>query len=283
MTRSGHFNPVFKEALSESLSVFEGSASPDRWRVRRSPRACFLQSVTGTGVMGTPARGEPLCECVGHGVVPTVHPCAQPQVVCGTQWSLPLHPGRRSVKPVSVCAGVVALSGIEEGRVEGKHTRNDKEVSATVRAGNRARRVDVRWGGLPRGADCPCDPLPESVGSEGSVGVHHAAVSDLHDAIGQDRREAPAETLHGVEGGGAGACTAGLTGGAGNGAILEAHATAGGDGDRADRRGEVGAGRVAVGGGLAVRMPGGFPDQGVDGGQEISVVHLLCEDGAVEG
>ena len=90
MTRSGHFNPVFKEALSERLSVLEGMASTDRWRVRRSPRECFLQRVKVQGLMGTHARGEPLCECFGDGLVPTVHPFAKPHAVFGTQWSLPL-------------------------------------------------------------------------------------------------------------------------------------------------------------------------------------------------
>ena len=90
MTRSGHFNPVFKAALSESLSVLEGIAATDRWRVRRSPRACFLQRVNLKGLMGTHARGEPLFEFFGHGLVPTVHPFAKPHVVFGTQWSLPL-------------------------------------------------------------------------------------------------------------------------------------------------------------------------------------------------
>ena len=65
------------------------------------------------------------------------------------------HPGRERVNHVSVFAGVGALAGIEEGRLEGQHTRNDKELSATVRAVYRDRRVDVRWCGLTSGADCP--------------------------------------------------------------------------------------------------------------------------------
>ena len=184
---------------------------------------------------------------------------------------------------MSVFAGVVALSGIAEGRLAGKHTRNDKELSATVRAGKRARRVDGRWCGLTRGADGQCDHLPDRVGIDGSACVHKAAVSDLHAAIGHDMLEEPAETLHGVEGGGAWACTAGLTGGAGHGALLEAHDAAVGDGDCEDIRGEVCAGRVAVGVGRAVHIPVGVPDQWVEVGQALSVVHLLCEDGAVDG
>jgi hypothetical protein len=38
---------------------------------------------------------------------------------------------------------------------------------------------------------------------------------------------------------------------------------------------------VAVGIGLAVHMPVGVPDPWVDVGQEIRLVHLLCEDGDV--
>ena len=80
---------------------------------------------------------------------------------------------------------------------------------------------------------------------DGSACVHQAEVSDFHEAIGQDMLEEPAETLPGVEGG-AWACTTGADGGAGHGALLEAHDAAVGDGDLEDRRGEVCEGRVTV-------------------------------------
>ena len=51
------------------------------------------------------------------------------------------HPGRLRVYHVSVFTGVVALACIEESRLEGKHTRDDQELSATVRAVKHGRRV----------------------------------------------------------------------------------------------------------------------------------------------
>jgi hypothetical protein len=149
--------------------------------------------------MGTHARGSPLFECFGHGLAPTVIPFAKPHVVCRTQWSLPLILGRRSVKHVSVFTGVVALAGIEESRLEGKHPSDDKELSATVCAVQHGRRVAWRWCGLTRGADVLCHHLPDGVGSDGTTCVQKAAVSDVHEAIGQNMLEEPAEKLNSVE------------------------------------------------------------------------------------
>ena len=86
----------------------------------------------------------------------------------------------------------------------------------------------------------------------------------LEKAIGQAMREASAEKLHGVERGRAWACPAACTGGDGDGAVLARDDAAVGDGALEDLWSEGWEGRVAVGGGLAVDVPGGLPDQGVD-------------------
>ena len=89
--------------------------------------------------------------------------------------------------------------------------------------------------------------------------MQKAAVTDLEKASGQDMLEESAEQLQGVEIGRAWAGTAECTGGEGDGAVLERDDAAVGDGDLEDLGGEVCAGRVAVGVGLAVDVPGGFP------------------------
>ena len=95
--------------------------------------------------------------------------------------------------------------------------------------------------------------------------------------------EASAEQLHGVEMGSAWAGTAACTGGEGDGAVRARDDAAVGDGDCEDRGGEGGEGRVAVGVGLAVDVPMGVPDQGVDLRQQSSLVHIFFEERAVHG
>ena len=158
-----------------------------------------------------------------------------------------------------VCTGVVALARREASRWEGQHPRDDQEVSATVRAGQHGRRVAWRGGAWTRGAALLCHHLPDGVRSEGTACVQKAAVADVHEAIGHNRREEPADTLHGVARGGAWACAANLTGGEGDRAVREAHDAGGGDGHCEDSRGERGAGGVAVWMGLAVAVPGPVP------------------------
>ena len=90
-------------------------------------------------------------------------------------------------------------------------------------------------------------------------------LDQLQEALGPDVREAPAETLPDVEVGQARAGTAHLTRGDGDGAVCEAHDTAVGESDSEDRRGEGGAGGVAMMMGLTVDVPGDGPDLGGDG------------------
>jgi hypothetical protein len=68
------------------------------------------------------------------------------------------------------------------------------------------------------------------MGQDGTAGMEKAEVADLHEAMGQDMVEEPAEKLDGVEGGGAWASTARLAGGEGDGAVVERDEAAIGDG-----------------------------------------------------
>ena len=52
------------------------------------------------------------------------------------------------------------------------------------------------------------DHAAEGVRRDGTAGMQKANVTHLHEAIGQDMLEEPAEKLHDVELGGAEACTA---------------------------------------------------------------------------
>jgi hypothetical protein len=164
------------------------------------------------------------------------------------------------VHHVSMCTGVVALSGIEAGALAGKHTGHDKEVATTVWAVQRGRRAGVRGCGLTRSVAFQGDHLSDGVGRDGTARMQKAEVSDCHHAIGQDVLEEPAETLHGVEVESAWACTVGCAVGASDGTVFESHHAALGDCHVADRRGEVCERRVAVGVGLAVDVPGESPD-----------------------
>ena len=47
------------------------------------------------------------------------------------------------------------------------------------------------------------DHQAEGVRRDGTAGMEQAAMTDVHEAIGQDVLEEPAEKLHGVEVGGA--------------------------------------------------------------------------------
>ena len=126
------------------------------------------------------------------------------QAPCGVQDAgVPRpHPESLKVYHVSVFTGVVALARIEESRLEGKHTSDDQELSATVRAVKHSRPVAWRWCELTRGADFPCNHLPDGVGIDGTACVQKAEVSDFHEAIGQNMLEEPADKLNGVERGG---------------------------------------------------------------------------------
>ena len=87
---------------------------------------------------------------------------------------------------------------------------------------------------------------------------------DFHEALGQDVLEEPAEKLHDVEWGDAGAGTAHFPVGKRDGPVRERDKAAVGEGDFEDRRGEVRKGGVAVMIGLTVDIPGDGPDLGGD-------------------
>jgi hypothetical protein len=108
-------------------------------------------------------------------------------------------------------------------------------------------------------------------------------MTDFHEAIGQDVLEESADTLAGVEMSRAWTCTAGFTGGEGDGAVCEAHDTSVGDSDPEDIRSEGGAGRVSVVIGLTVDIPGDGPALRIDVFQQSSCVHLLFPQSAVDG
>jgi hypothetical protein len=85
---------------------------------------------------------------------------------------------------------------------------------------------------------CLRDQQAEGVGRDRTAGREKAEVADFHETVRENMWEEPAETLHGVEGGGAEACTAGFTIGEGAATLLERDDAALGDGDPEDRGGE---------------------------------------------
>lgn len=95
--------------------------------------------------------------------------------------------------------------------------------------------------------------------------------------------EDPAEKLHAVAGGGAGARTSRLTLGKGAGAGMERDKATGGDGDLEDIGGKGCEGRVAMWMGLAVDIPGEGPDLWVDVLQQASWSPVFFEEGAGDG
>ena len=113
--------------------------------------------------------------------------------------------------------------------------------------------------------------------------MEQAAMTDLHAAIGSDMLEAPAAKRHGVEVGGAWACTARLTRGDSDGAVLARDDAASGERDPEDRGGEGCAGGVAVVLGVTVDVPGDVPDLWVDGLQPSGCAHRLVPHGAGDG
>jgi hypothetical protein len=113
--------------------------------------------------------------------------------------------------------------------------------------------------------------------------MEQAEVADFLKALGHDMREAPAETLHAVEVGGAAAGTAAVPVGARDGAVREADETVVGDGALEARGSAGGAGGVSMVIGLTGDGPGDVPDLWVDVLQESGLAHLLCPHGALDG
>jgi hypothetical protein len=108
-------------------------------------------------------------------------------------------------------------------------------------------------------------------------------VTHFHAAIGQDVLEAPAAKLHAVEVGGAEACTAQLTLGDGDGAVVERDATTVGEGDPEDRGGEVWERCGPSWIGLAVDVPRKSPGLWVDVLPQSGLAHVFFEESAGDG
>jgi len=94
----------------------------------------------------------------------------------------------------------------------------------------------------------------------GTACMQTADVTDFQEAIREDMWEEPPEKLQGVEVAGSWACTARLTIGASDGAVLERDDAAMGERDPEDRGGEVCEGGVSIVRGLPVDVPGDGPD-----------------------
>jgi len=145
------------------------------------------------------------------------------------------------------------------------------------RAGGGTSRVGVK------GVGQTCEIMRHRVwGGDRTAGMEKAEVTDFHEALRENVLEEPADKFDGVDGGGPWAWTAGCTVGEGDGTVLESHETSIGDGDPEDRGGEIGEGRIAIGTGLRVDIPGDIPDLWVDVRKQSGSAHVFFEEGAVE-
>jgi hypothetical protein len=129
----------------------------------------------------------------------------------------------------------------------------------------------------------PHDHPPPGIRWDGTAGVHKAQVPALHNAVRHDMLEESAEKLEDIALGGARSGPAGFAGGESAGAVFARDEAAVGEGDRADRGGKVLAGGMAVWMGLAVDMPVGMPDPGVEALHKTGVGPLVFEDRPGEG
>jgi hypothetical protein len=164
--------------------------------------------------------------------------------------------------------------------VGGPQAQDDPPGCATGRACGNAggrgldvRRLETHGGSLHA-------HQTNSVRRDGPAGGQQAAGADVHDAVRPGLREEAAEKRAGIEGGGTLSSAAGVAGGDGDGAVLKRDEAPVGEGDYADRRGERGEGRLAVGRRLAVHVPGEGPDVGRDAVEAGMTGHLLFEEGA---
>jgi hypothetical protein len=174
-------------------------------------------------------------------------------------------------------------AGIDPRLAGGPQTHHDARGGATGRTAGRAR----GWGrarGRPAlaGLSLP-DQQADGRERDSTARMEKAEVADFLKALGQDVLEEPAEKLHDVEVGGAGAGTAHLPIGERDHAVLQADETVVGDGDLEDIRGEVDEGGVAVVVRLTVDIPGDGPDLRIDLLQQTGVAHLVVEERTVDG
>jgi hypothetical protein len=182
-----------------------------------------------------------------------------------------------------VMAQLSRLACIDKGPVGGPQAHDDAHRCAASRTARSARCSGCALLRLASDGVCLHDHPAEGVCRDGTAGVEQAEMTDFHEAIGQDVLEESADTLAGVEMSRAWTCTAGFTGGEGDGAVCEAHDTSVGDSDPEDIRSEGGAGRVSVVIGLPVDIPGDGPALRIDVFQQSSCVHLLFPQSAVDG
>ena len=132
MTRRGHFNPVFKETLSENASVLLGYCFNGSWvSEAKSERMSYpggpLYGLAVNKYERSASRGVLGAWFGARCTLLDKAPCSGQDAGV----SCP-HAGRLRVDYVSVFTDVVALARIEESRLVGKHTRDDQEWSATV-------------------------------------------------------------------------------------------------------------------------------------------------------
>jgi hypothetical protein len=188
------------------------------------------------------------------------------------------------VQASASCQRPPSLSArVQPGAVCGPQAPDHPQRSATGGAAGDARGRGDETRGLATEGGRLRSHQADGVGRDGAAGRQKAAVTDLSKASGHDRREASAEQLQGVESGRAWACTAALTGGAGDGAVLARDDAAVGDGALEDLWGEVLDGRVAVGVGLAVDVPVGFPGQWIARPQQSRLGHIFFAERAGDG
>jgi hypothetical protein len=135
------------------------------------------------------------------------------------------------VQASASCQRPPSLSArVQPGAVCGPQAPDHPQRSATGGAAGDARGRGDETRGLATEAVRLRSHRADGVGRDGAAGRQKAAVTDLSKASGHDRREASAEQLQGVESGRAWACTTALTGGDGDGAVLERDDAAVGDG-----------------------------------------------------
>src|SRR5262245_32932107 len=118
---------------------------------------------------------------------------------------------------------------------------------------------------------------------DGRAGVQKAEVADVHEALGEDMPQEPAEHLQAVEVGSAEAWPAHFAVGKGDRALRARAKTAVSDGALEDRGGEGGEGGVAVRIRLTVEVPGDRPDLARAVLQQTGLAHLCFEERTGEG
>jgi hypothetical protein len=191
---------------------------------------------------------------------------------CATPW-------RTTIARAQACC----LAGIDTGPGGGPHTHDDVHRYGPGRTAAHERcRGAGRWRLAIDGGALP-DQQADGSRRDGTAGMEKAAMPDLHQALGQDVREDPAEQRQDVQASSAEACTAPVPGGAGDRAVCEADETVGGERALEARGGQGRKGGMALVMGPTMDMPGEGPGLRVDVLQETSVTHRFFAEGTGEG